>query len=147
MEVLGAYPNRNISQEQLTKLLNLPTDPARTQEQPVEAVPNRARRLSAEQTAELVARYESGETVYELGSRFGIHRTTVGVILKREQVTTRWRVLTESDIAEAIARYQAGASEATVAAHFNLAPSSIHHLLKQRGIARRPNGTNQWTQT
>lgn len=141
--MLGAYPNRNISQEKLTKLLNLPVDPARTQ--PVaKTAPLRARRLNRTQVAELVSRYQAGETVYELGRAFGINRNTVSAILKREGVPIGWRRMSDQDIAQAIAYYQAGESAATVAARFNVNPSSIHHHLKQRGIPRRPHGTNRW---
>src|SRR5690606_3243233 len=39
--------------------------------------PRRARQLGAHQVEELIAGYQSGATVYELGNRFGIERRTV----------------------------------------------------------------------
>jgi len=44
------------------------------------------RRLTEAQIAELVEQYRSGLTVYELAEVFGIHRTTVGIILRRHGV-------------------------------------------------------------
>ncbi|MGN6330327.1 MAG: hypothetical protein ACTHOD_01590 [Motilibacteraceae bacterium] len=50
-----------------------------------------ARKLDGEQVAELIAGYKAGVKVFELGKRFGIDRRTVGLILKRNGVTTRPR--------------------------------------------------------
>ena len=44
------------------------------------------RRLSVAQIEGLVEQYRSGLTVYELAVVFGIHRTTVGIILRRHGV-------------------------------------------------------------
>jgi hypothetical protein len=46
----------------------------------------RVRRLGDGQVAELIAGYEGGATVYELGARFGIERRTVSEILHRHEV-------------------------------------------------------------
>lgn len=40
------------------------------------------RQLDDEQTQQLIADYQAGGTVYELGDRFGIDRRTVSAILK-----------------------------------------------------------------
>ena len=44
------------------------------------------RRLTEAQIEELAAQYRNGLTVYELAGVFGIHRTTVGIILRRHGV-------------------------------------------------------------
>lgn len=64
---------------------------------------HRTRRLSDTEVAELVAAYQQGDSVYALGRRFGIHRTTVSEHLKRAGVPTRGvkqRTLTAEQIAE-----------------------------------------------
>jgi DNA-binding MarR family transcriptional regulator len=54
------------------------------EEQPVQQL----RRLSVDEISDLVAGYRDGQTVFQLGSRFGINRKTVGAILKRQGVST-----------------------------------------------------------
>ncbi|WP_280377162.1 hypothetical protein [Nocardia wallacei] len=49
-------------------------------------VGGRVRRLDDSQVQELIAGYEGGATVYELGDRFGIERRTVSEILRRHHV-------------------------------------------------------------
>ena len=49
------------------------------------------KRLSGDEVVRLVDAYRSGRTVYELGREFGIHRTTVGAILRRKGVDTMTR--------------------------------------------------------
>jgi len=52
--------------------------------------------LKGAETERLAEAYLSGKTVYELGREFGIHRTTVGIILKRHGVPMRMRGLDEA---------------------------------------------------
>ncbi len=46
-------------------------------------------RLDEEGEQQAIAAYKSGKTVYEVGAELGIHRTTVGAILKRNDVKMR----------------------------------------------------------
>ncbi|MBX3100120.1 MAG: helix-turn-helix domain-containing protein [Salinibacterium sp.] len=46
-------------------------------------------RLDAKEELEVIAAYLSGLTVYEIGARFGIHRTTVSAIMQRHGVMMR----------------------------------------------------------
>ena len=47
------------------------------------------RRLSSDEERRVIAAYRSGNTVYEVGAQFGIHRTTVSAILGRHGVKLR----------------------------------------------------------
>jgi DNA-directed RNA polymerase specialized sigma24 family protein len=47
------------------------------------------RRLKPAEEEAAVAAYLSGLTVYEVGAKFSIHRTTVSAILKRKQIKMR----------------------------------------------------------
>ncbi|MBF4563123.1 helix-turn-helix domain-containing protein [Microbacterium sp. VKM Ac-2870] len=58
---------------------------------PEARVPGRARRVSTEETAQLIAAYHAGATVEEVAHQFGMHDTTVsarladtGVVLRSE---------------------------------------------------------------
>jgi DNA-binding MarR family transcriptional regulator len=52
--------------------------------------PGTAKRLKLQEVNELIAAYQAGTNVYELGERFGVTRQTVSAILKRHGVRTRW---------------------------------------------------------
>jgi len=67
--------------------------------------PPRVRQLCANQIKELIANYQSGATVYELGGRFGIERRTVSNILHRHGVPVRRRGHSPDQVAQAIHRY------------------------------------------
>ncbi|MBU1589519.1 MAG: transposase family protein [Actinobacteria bacterium] len=46
-------------------------------------------RLDENQELAVIAAYRSGFTVYEVGAKFGIHRTTVSAIMQRHGVKLR----------------------------------------------------------
>ena len=94
MDPGGAYYNlkdqvRALEQlrEKLPSLDTLEPTPAKRDR------PRRARQLADELIQELIAGYQSGATVYELGDRFGIERRTVSSILHRHGVPMRRRGL------------------------------------------------------
>ena len=66
-------------------------------------------KFSEKEVAEMVRRYRTGETVYELAKVFGCHRSTVSAVLKRNGVTVSL-VKSEKmfDPAEVVALYAAG---------------------------------------
>jgi DNA invertase Pin-like site-specific DNA recombinase len=55
------------------------------------------RRLTEAQIEDIAGQYRDGKTVYELAKVFGVHRTTVGAVLRRRGVDTSRQVLDESD--------------------------------------------------
>lgn len=108
--LLTVYSNHLDLLPKLRSILNLPQD---REPSPPKTV-RRARRLNPEQTTELIDRYRAGETVYQLGSAFGIHRSTVGLILKRNNVTLRHPPLTEAQVDEVVRLVASGLSQADV---------------------------------
>ncbi|MFD2414767.1 helix-turn-helix domain containing protein [Amycolatopsis pigmentata] len=78
--------------------------------------PRRVRQLAADQVEQLIADYQSGATVYELGDRFGIERRTVSNILHRHRVPMRRRGLTPEQVDDAIHLYNLGWSHGTLGA-------------------------------
>jgi hypothetical protein len=62
---------------------------------------SRARQLNADQVKELIAGYQAGATVYELGARFGVERRTVSNILHRHDVPMRRRGLSPEHVDDA----------------------------------------------
>jgi DNA invertase Pin-like site-specific DNA recombinase len=99
--------------------------------------PRRARQLGADQIQELIAGYQSGSTVYELGDRFGIERRTVSSILQRHGVPMRRRGLSPDQIDEAIHLYALGWSLARVGRHLGVEHSTVLAKLRERSVPTR----------
>jgi IS30 family transposase len=67
---------------------------------PPRAIVRKQRVLKEDEVARLIEGYRNGGTMYQLAAQFGVHRVTVGVILKRNGVEIRRRGLDESQRAE-----------------------------------------------
>ena len=99
--------------------------------------PRRARQLGAEQIQELIAGYQSGSTVYELGEQFGIERRTVSSILRRHGVPMRRRGLSPDQVDHAIHLYNLGWSLARVGDHLDVDHTTVLTKLRERGVPTR----------
>ena len=99
--------------------------------------PRRARQLGDEQVQQLIAGYQSGSTVYELGDRFGIERRTVSNILHRHGVQMRRRGLSPDQVDDAIHLYNLGWSLARVGQHLDVDHTTVLNKLRERGIPTR----------
>jgi DNA-directed RNA polymerase specialized sigma24 family protein len=98
--------------------------------------------LTDEREAEVCARYQSGESIPQLSKAFGPSVSTIGNILKRNNVTSRsmreaMGGLDDEQEAEACARYQAGENGYQLGAVFGVSPATIGNILKRHGIERR----------
>jgi Mn-dependent DtxR family transcriptional regulator len=100
-------------------------------------MPGRTKRLNEGQVQQLIAGYEAGATVYELGDRFGISRQTVGKILKRRGVTMRRRGLNQQQIDEAVQLYENGWSLARIGERMQVDPTTVLNRLLERGVRTR----------
>ncbi len=99
--------------------------------------PRRARRLAADQIQELIAAYQSGSTVYELGAQFGIERRTVSAILRRHDVPMRRRGLSPDQVDHAMHLYNLGWSLARVGDHLDVDHTTVLTKLRERGVPTR----------
>jgi hypothetical protein len=70
--------------------------------------PRRFRQLGTDQIEQLIADHQSGSTVYELVTGFGIERRTVSNILHRHGVPMRRRGLSPDRVDDAIHLYKLG---------------------------------------
>ncbi len=95
------------------------------------------RHLNNIQVQNLIARYEAGATVYELGEQFGIERKAVSRILHHHQVPMRRRGLTTEQVSEAIHLYGMGWSLARVGKHLGVDGTTVLNKLRERGIPTR----------
>jgi hypothetical protein len=99
-------------------------------------IPGTARQLDARQAERLIAGYQAGATVYELGEQFGIERRTVSVILHREGVAIRGR-LTAEQIDEATRLYEVGWSLALIGHKLGTTANTVRARLLERGVRMR----------
>jgi hypothetical protein len=99
--------------------------------------PRRARQLCTDQIEQLIADYQSGATVYELGDRFGIERRTVSNILHRHGVPMRRRGLSPEQVDDAIHLYNLGWSLARVGQHLGVDHTTVLNKLRERGVPTR----------
>jgi hypothetical protein len=134
----GTYYNTKPQVEALETLLRKLPDPATPAPPPADLPkPGRARQLDADQVQELIAGYQAGATVYELGTRFGIERRTVSKILKRHNVPMRRRGLSPEQVDDAIHLYNLGWSLARVGEHLGVDHVTVLTKLREHGIPTR----------
>jgi hypothetical protein len=147
VELLLCYSNQTAVRFDITKFTTALAAPRRetTPDQAKLGPKQRHRRLSRDQTQQLIARYQAGETARQLGEAFNINRKTVCKVLSREGVTPRWRKLTDTDITQAIELYESGLSLACVGHQLGVDSGTILNHFRRLGIDRRSVGTNQWT--
>lgn len=138
MEVRGPYSNIKAQVRALEELREKLPSPDTPEPSLIKRDrPRRARQLRAEQVEELIAGYQAGATVYELGDRFGIERRTVSTILHRHGVPMRRRGLSPEQVDDAIHLYNLGWSLARVGDHLGVNHTTVLNKLRERGIPTR----------
>ncbi|GLZ30917.1 hypothetical protein Lesp02_31060 [Lentzea sp. NBRC 105346] len=138
MEVRGPYSNIKDQVRALEELHEkLPSLDAPEPSSIKRDRPRRARQLGADQIEQLIADYQSGATVYQLGDRFSIERRTVSNILHRHGVPMRRRGLSPDQIDDAIHLYNLGWSLGRVGQHLGVAHTTVLAKLRERGIPTR----------
>lgn len=134
----GPYSNIKLQVRQLESLRRqLPSLDTSVRRPPKLPTPGRLRRLNEEQVQQLIAGYEAGATVYELGERFGISRQTVGRILKQREVTMRRQGLAPEKVDEAVSLYESGWSLARIGDHLGVDHTTVWNRLRERGLRMR----------
>jgi DNA-directed RNA polymerase specialized sigma24 family protein len=91
-------------------------------------------RLRPDQVEALVARYQAGDTVYELAARFHVNRKTVSRTLHHEGVSMRMKGLTAEQIVEAERLYRAGWPLSRIGQLMQVDTRTVHRRLKERGV-------------
>jgi lambda repressor-like predicted transcriptional regulator len=81
--------------------------------------------------------YQAGATLKEIASRYGVHRTTVSSILKKEGVQIRNQSLGPEAIASAVELYRSGLSLAMVGSKLSCDASTVRLVLLRSGVALR----------
>lgn len=94
--------------------------------------------LTAQDTADIVARYRTSETTQQVGTHYGISKTRVATVLREQGVTLRRQGLTDEQVSEAADLYGAGRSLARIAARFDVSHTTVAAALRRQGVQLRP---------
>jgi DNA-directed RNA polymerase specialized sigma24 family protein len=94
--------------------------------------------LSADQIAELVEGYRSGNTMKDLASEFGIHRTTVISHLTQQGVRIRRGGLDQQQVAEAVRLYEQGWSSGRLGEWLGVSADTVLTVLRRAGVPIKP---------
>ncbi|UOT06793.1 helix-turn-helix domain-containing protein [Rhodococcus opacus] len=93
--------------------------------------------MSADETAQLVERYQAGALIKELAREFGINRQTVSKLLARAGVPLRPRGLSPSQVAEAARLYETGWSLFRIGEQLRVDHTTVRRQLLKRGVQMR----------
>jgi hypothetical protein len=91
---------------------------------------------------DLVSKYESGATTYELAEQFAVNRVTVTKTLERRSVPIRYQWLTSKQVVQAISLYARCLSLAKVGAELGCNHGTVRLALRAAGVKLRPR--NGW---
>lgn len=100
------------------------------------------RKLSPAKIEQLVADYQAGLCLTELGERYGLHRQTAKAHLERCGVTIRSELpaLDEEQVAQAVRLYADGWGLNPIAGRLGVAPNTVKRALLARGVQLWPPG-------
>jgi hypothetical protein len=141
VDVVAAYSNLSHphkSAKVLRKLLE--TIRASSREAPDEPTPSRKlrRRLGAAGVADVVARYQAGQSVRQLSRVIEASGDAILRLLDEEGIQRRQpRYLTADEKSEVVRRYQAGESTYQVAAATGVPKTTVARTLQRAGVALR----------
>jgi IS30 family transposase len=105
-----------------------------------------AKQLRESEVDELVAGYRAGASVYVLARQFGVHRGTVGRLLRSRGVDTTPVALTPAQVKLSAELYEEGWSLVKIARHFGVSENTVHRKLRAAGVAMRPATNAEWVE-
>jgi len=106
---------------------------------PASSTPPRSKRfLIPMDIDDIVHRYGAGETTQQIGAHYGISKTRVAAVLRKQGVTIRRQGLTEDRLAEAAELYAAGRSLAWLGARYGISHTTVAAALRRQGTQLRP---------
>lgn len=93
--------------------------------------------LDDTQIQAIAKEYQSGSTVYELASKYGISRQKVSQLLKEQGIQMRLRSMTDDEIERAKRLYEDGDSLQRVGDRLGFTARTVHLRLRERGVRMR----------
>jgi site-specific DNA recombinase len=95
-------------------------------------------RLGDEELAQVVSGYQSGLTVAELQTRFGLGKGSVLSVLHEAGVEIRRKPLDQGQLAAVIERYESGLSIREVATKLGIPKTTVQDALARSSVVMRP---------
>ena len=135
MELLRLYSNRQKLPNRLRDIRSEANIRRRARSTP--ATRQCQHRLDRTAIAQLVARYLGGSPIKDLATEFGVHRTTIATLLRRQRVELRQVGLNERQIEEACRLYRDGCSLAKLAGRFGVDNMTVRRYLTLAGVVMR----------
>jgi IS30 family transposase len=131
----GAYYNPKRQVEALEKLLRTLPGPTAPAPPPTKQhKPGHRQHLPPDRIDKLIAGYQAGATVYELGAQFKIDRKTVSRTLRRHHIPLRRTSLRPEQINQAARLHQNGWSTAHIAEHLNTHQRTVQRRLAEKDV-------------
>jgi DNA invertase Pin-like site-specific DNA recombinase len=94
--------------------------------------------LRPQDTVDVVARYQAGETTQQIGTHYGISKTRVATVLREQCVSIRRQGLSDDQAREAADLYVGGKSLAWIGTRLGVSHTTIATALRRHGIDLRP---------
>lgn len=96
------------------------------------------REFSSDELQKIVVLYQSGKTTRELGEMFGVCKTTIVNLLRKQGVeVTRSKVQAKLNAEEVISLYEYGYTSGKIAKQFGVNPQTILNCLRNHGVKIR----------
>lgn len=107
---------------------------------PGEATPSRRKwtRLSDEDRAAVIERYEAGETSTALAEAYGVAKSTILGILREKSVVVRRQPMKPGQVCDAVGLYTSGLSLSQVAKQLNVNQETMRVAIIGAGVEIRP---------
>lgn len=97
-------------------------------------------RLRPSKRAELVADYEAGLPVKAIGEKYGVHRSTIPMVVRRAGVAVRAAGLDADQSVRASSLYKSGMTLAQTARHLGIGDDAVRQAVLDEGGQIRPRG-------
>lgn len=95
-------------------------------------------RFSPETVAEIVRRYEEGESARSLAETHGVAASALIRLLRENNVVVKKRKVTDAEARRMATEYQAGATMREIEAMFGLSHGAVSRALHRTGVPLRP---------
>lgn len=126
--------------EKLQALLERTQNPSAPRVESAPRARQRQKHLNPEERAEVVRRYEAGESMGELAASFGCHRSAIKRALEADDVVLRdWRTRLVN-VDRAVAMYESGETAQRIADELGVSPTAVLNQLRSAGVVLRPKG-------
>lgn len=97
-------------------------------------------RLRPARRAELIADYEAGMAVKAISAKYGVHRSTIPALVRREGVLVRVAGLDAEERARASSLYESGMTLVQVARRMGIGDDAVRQAVLDEGGQIRPKG-------